>query len=150
MSTTQISVESLVGMRPAVIVASCHFDPDGTSWVKVPRVGMVRARTVLGVATTADLGRGNAIFAVVALEAGNPQLPIILGLLANPDEHSSPLKISSDGKKATVTADNEITLRCGKAAITLTKAGKILITGEYVLSRARGTHRIKGGTVQIN
>ena len=41
-------------------------------------------------------------------------------------------------------------LRCGKASITLTKAGKVLIEGSYVLSRSTGVNRIKGGSVQLN
>ena len=46
-----------------------------------------------------------------------------------------------------LTADKEIELRCGKASITLTKAGKILLRGEYLLSRSSGVNRIKGGSV---
>ena len=41
-------------------------------------------------------------------------------------------------------------LRCGKASITLTRAGKVLIRGAYLLSRSSGVNRIKGGSVQIN
>jgi hypothetical protein len=41
-------------------------------------------------------------------------------------------------------------LRCGKASITLTRAGKVLIQGSYVLSRSTGVNRVKGGAVQIN
>jgi hypothetical protein len=55
-----------------------------------------------------------------------------------------------DGKKVTLTGEEEVTLQCGKASITLTRAGKVLITGDYVLSRSRGVNRIKGGSVQIN
>ena len=49
-----------------------------------------------------------------------------------------------------MTADREITLRCGKASITLTGAGKLLLHGAYLLSRSLGVNRIKGGSVQIN
>ena len=55
-----------------------------------------------------------------------------------------------DGERLVFTAEREIVLRCGNASITLTRAGKVLITGEYVLTRARGVNRIRGGSVQIN
>ena len=47
-------------------------------------------------------------------------------------------------------AQQEIVLECGKASITLTRAGKVLIRGAYLLSRSSGVNRIKGGSVQIN
>jgi hypothetical protein len=55
-----------------------------------------------------------------------------------------------DGKRVTFDAREEIVLRCGKASITLTKAGKVLIRGAYLLNRSSGVNRIKGGSVQIN
>ena len=44
----------------------------------------------------------------------------------------------------------QLVLRCGKASITLTKAGKVLIDGSHVLSRSSGVNRVKGGSVQLN
>ena len=41
-------------------------------------------------------------------------------------------------------------LRCGQASLTLTRAGKILLSGTYVLSHSSGVNRVKGGSVQIN
>ena len=55
-----------------------------------------------------------------------------------------------DGEQLVLTAQNEIVLRCGKASLTLTRAGKVLIRGTYLLSRSSGVNRIKGGSVQIN
>ena len=49
-----------------------------------------------------------------------------------------------------VVADEEIVLSCGESSITLTRAGKILIRGKYVLSRSSGVNRIKGGSIQLN
>jgi hypothetical protein len=47
-------------------------------------------------------------------------------------------------------APEQLVLRCGKASITLTKAGKVLIEGSYVSSKSTGVNRIKGGSVQLN
>ena len=60
------------------------------------------------------------------------------------------LQAKLDGEQVTLSAEKEIVLKCGKSSITLTKAGKIIIRGEYVLSRSSGVNKIKGGSVQIN
>jgi hypothetical protein len=55
-----------------------------------------------------------------------------------------------DGKRVVIEGQEEITLSCGEASITLTKAGKILIRGTYLQSRSSGVNRILGGSVQVN
>jgi hypothetical protein len=59
-------------------------------------------------------------------------------------------EVESDGERVVVSAEREIVFQCGEASITLTKAGKILLRGTYLLSRSSGVNRIKGGSVQIN
>ncbi len=97
----------------------------------------------------------------MAFENNDLKRPIILDVLhsfldeitAPPAalwEGDKPEDILVDGRKVTFNAQEEIVLRCGKASITLTRAGKILIRGAYLLSRSSGVNRIKGGSVQIN
>jgi hypothetical protein len=57
---------------------------------------------------------------------------------------------SVDGRRVTVSGKDEIVLKCGEASITLRRNGRIVIKGTYVETRAAGTNRIKGGSVQIN
>ncbi|MGO9599193.1 MAG: DUF6484 domain-containing protein [Isosphaeraceae bacterium] len=100
---------------------------------------------------------------VLAFESGNLGKPIVLGVLRRPDgqERSEPrvapqtvtqpiVQATLDGEQLVLTAQQEIVLRCGKASLTLTRAGKILVRGTYLLSRSSGVNRIKGGSVQIN
>ena len=96
---------------------------------------------------------------VLVFEHADPSRPIVVGVLRNSSvaeksaELSSPLAnpvVEADGEKLVLTAQREIVLRCGEASITLTRAGKILIHGAYVLSRSSGVNKIKGGSVQIN
>jgi len=47
-------------------------------------------------------------------------------------------------------AKQQITLRCGKASITLYPNGKIALRGEYILSEAEGMNRILGGQIELN
>jgi Domain of unknown function (DUF6484) len=100
---------------------------------------------------------------VIAFESGDIARPIVLGVLVRPDEPDSAdprsttptvrrpiVQATLDGEQLVLTAQNELVLRCGKASLTLTRAGKILIRGTYVLSRSSGVNRIKGGSVQLN
>jgi hypothetical protein len=80
---------------------------------------------------------------------------IIISESAAPLETSpletSPLEtINVDGKRVVIEGQEEIVLTCGESSITLTKAGKILIRGKYLVSRSSGVNRILGGSVQVN
>jgi hypothetical protein len=89
-------------------------------------------------------------------EGANPAKPLIIGVvrgdagLSPSETDSSHVEMSSDGERLLVTAKEQLVLRCGKASITLTKAGKVLIQGTYVSNRSSGVFRLKGGSVQIN
>jgi hypothetical protein len=106
--------------------------------------------------TVPDL-RGSHIGRQVLLmfEDADPQLPIVIGCLQTRsawplEEKPAQVDVDADGERLVVSAKNEIVLRCGQASITLTRAGKVLIRGTYLLSRSSGVNRIKGGSVQIN
>lgn len=137
----------------AVIGRLAGFAEDGAPLVDFPTNSSgqpVPARTVPPL-TTNDRGRG----VVLLFEQGDAVRPIILGLLQAPAGLPSPgtvkpLEIKLDGERLVFNAEQEIVLRCGKASIALTRAGKVLIRGAYVLSRSSGVNRIKGGSVQIN
>lgn len=100
--------------------------------------------------TRDDAGRE----ALLLFEDNNPQRPIIVGLIQRPasapKETDKVVQVKLDGQRLTLTAEQEIVLRCGEASITLTRAGKVLIRGAYLLSRSTGVNRIKGGSVQLN
>ena len=49
-----------------------------------------------------------------------------------------------------IEADEELLLRVGESSIKISRDGKVVIRGEHVLTRAKGTNRIKGGSVAIN
>jgi len=65
-------------------------------------------------------------------------------------ENVSPNTAYIDGNRVVLEGKEEIVLKCGEASITLTKAGKILIRGKYLLNRSTGVNRIMGGSVQVN
>lgn len=108
--------------------------------------------------------------------AGDLNQPLIIGLIHSPlqdlidrfeeaadtndDAVSAPdtesaqsnsrIEANADGKRVVIEGQDEVVLKCGEASITLTKAGKIIIRGKYLLNRATGVNRILGGSVQIN
>jgi hypothetical protein len=92
---------------------------------------------------------------VLVFEHADARLPIIIGAIRQPDgrsfpEHVGHAEVEADGERLIVTAKEQLVLKCGKASVTLTKAGKVLIQGTYVSTHSSGAHRIKGGSVQIN
>lgn len=91
---------------------------------------------------------------LVAFEGGNIRSPYIIGALWQPEQlppSAQPqVEAKVDGEQVVIEGKKEIVLKCGKSSITLTRAGKVLIRGAYVLSRSSGVNRIKGGSVQVN
>ena len=100
--------------------------------------------------TSDDIGCQVALL----FEGGDPQRPIVIGHIQHPQEIVQPEQQSIsavlDDERLEFKAGKEIVLSCGKASITLTKAGKIILRGAYVLSRSSGVNKIKGGSVHIN
>jgi len=115
-----------------------------------PHSAALAARTVI------DLhGKHIGQRVVLLFEQGNPTRPIVMGLLRGDGDpalaHGADhVELEADGERLVVSAKQQLVLRCGKASITLTRAGKVLVEGSYVLSRSTGVNRIKGGSVQLN
>lgn len=58
--------------------------------------------------------------------------------------------VKVEGDKVIFEAQEEMVFKCGESSITLTKSGKVLIRGKYLLNRSSGVNRIMGGSVQVN
>ena len=109
---------------------------------------------VLRARSTVDL-HGAHIGRQVTLvfERGSADRPIVVGVLRGEPGWplpEPPAQVQADGERLIVNAKEQLVLRCGKASITLTRAGKVLIEGSYLSSRSSGVNRIKGGSVQLN
>lgn len=141
-AAASIVIGELVGM---------HGD-DGRPLVTIPGHGAaaVPARSTVNL-------HGGHVGRQVALhfEGGDHSKPIVTGVLRADDawplaSSAEPVQIETDGERVTVSAKDRLVLRCGKASVTLTKEGKLLIEGTYVSSHSTGVNRIRGGSVQIN
>lgn len=147
----RLDVETVHGVVVGELLA---ITDDGTvPLVRFPgQVGTAALRA----RTTVDL-RGPHIGAPVVLmfDRGDPSLPIVLGVLKGKtgwptDDRPAQVEVDADGERMVVSASQQLVLRCGKASITLTSAGRVLIEGSHLVSRSTGTNRIRGGSVQLN
>lgn len=150
---------SLDGMVVGRIV---RIDAEGRLFVDFPgnTHGPMAARLCGAVASRLHLTSEPTHLPVVILfEDNDPARPIVvdclLETLPNPKQNLAldigpDQAIRVDGKTIRFNGDEQIVLKCGKASITLTRAGKVIIRGAYLLNRSSGVNRIKGGSVQIN
>ena len=93
---------------------------------------------------------------LVLLEDGDLERPVIVGVIEphalqeQPAPEVPGVRVEVDGQRHLIEAEREIVLRCGEASITLTRAGKLILRGTYILSRSSGYNKIKGAAVDIN
>ena len=148
--------EKIYGVQIGHVVALHQASEPVVDFPRCPKETGILAKTTIEISEK-NLGHE----AVLMFEEGNPQRPVLIGLVQqskkNPISESHAISDGShtvnaelDGERLIFSAKKEIVLKCGKASITLTKAGKIILRGAYLLSRSSGVNRIKGGSVQIN
>jgi hypothetical protein len=94
-------------------------------------------------ALIAEAGGLRAGDAVLVLPPQGDQAAIVLGRVG-------PLTERREVENLSLSASGKLTLRCGESAVDLRADGKVMIRGEDVLVRAKGTKRIRAGTVAIN
>lgn len=86
---------------------------------------------------SSDLAVGDRVL-VVPLAA--PGRPVVIGRIGR---HGRPPQVRME-------AGELLSLKCGESSIDLRADGKVVIRGEDVLVRAKGTQRIRAGAVSIN
>lgn len=123
-------------------------DDAGTALVLDPARPELPARVARTVVDLHAAHIGSLV--AVMFEAGDPDRPIVMGVLHGGTQRANTMSVEADGERLIVRAEHQLVLRCGRACITLTRAGKVLIEGTYLCSRSSGVNRIKGGAVQIN
>ena len=55
-----------------------------------------------------------------------------------------------DRRRVELTADEELSLKCGDSTITIRATGQILLNGKDIVSQAKRSNRIRGGSIQLN
>lgn len=133
--------------RPGVAVARLIALSEAWAWVRLGEQGLP-----VGARSTIELDERDVDGEVlVVFEGDDPTKPIVLGRMrSSPCGPGAGLRAQVDGDRLVLSAKERIVLECGQASITLTSAGKVLIRGHYVQSRATGVNAIKGGSVELN
>ena len=147
-----VAAWSKLSGQGVAVAAFAGFDAEGRFLVTLgDGMAPVQALSTVGFAPG---DAGAAI--VVAFERGEVLHPVIVGRVQPPHAEApqaagaARVDASVDGERVVLQARERIELRCGDASIVLTRAGKVLINGNYVLSRSRGANRVKGAYVGIN
>ena len=55
-----------------------------------------------------------------------------------------------DRRRVELAADEELSLKCGDSTITIRATGQILLNGKDIVSQAKRSNRIRGGSIQLN
>jgi hypothetical protein len=87
--------------------------------------------------------------------ADEDRVPVVIGVLLAPGDRLGEAMAPSvdlliDRQRIVLSAQQEVVLQCGKASVTLTTDGKIMVKGVDVVSTAGRVNRIRGGAVKIN
>ena len=149
-TTTPVTTDPIDGVIIGILVG---IGDDGLPLVAFPgnpEAIALHARSCAPISSE-DVGREVALL----FEGGDRTKPLVVGCIQRPRQSKAKntpanIQVDVDNKRCVLSAEREIVLRCGKASITLTHAGKIILRGTYLLSRSSGVNRIKGGSVQIN
>lgn len=149
-SPSSAAIQQVGGALTGILVGLVDSVTPLVTYPGQPGTAAIRARSITDL-HAAHVGRQ----VMLIFDRGNPQAPIILGCLREERERLAPeetgqIEVDADGQRMIVSVKEQLVLRCGQASITLTRAGKVLIQGNYVCSRSSGVNRIKGGSVQIN
>jgi hypothetical protein len=148
---TTESLQSLLSIQPGEVIIGKLMQLDEQAWVDYPRNPTHHLLSALSTIPLSPEHMGREVALLFA--EGDLSKPVIIGLIhvhTESPQETSTMEAQIDGEKIVLSAKQEIVLKCGKASITLTRAGKVIIRGAYLLSRSSGVNRIKGGSVQMN
>jgi hypothetical protein len=140
---------------PSVVVGELVAIVDGGRTPLVLYAGQAGSAAIRA-STVIDLHGAHIGQSVTLLfEDGDATRPIVTGVIRRSEgwplkEKPAQVEVDADGERMIVSAKEQLVLRCGKASITLTRAGKVLIEGSYVSSRSTGVNCVRGGSIQLN
>ena len=168
-STPSNSLESHSTISPGEIIIGTIVSIDDAGKPLVNFLQNPSSTPVVAMSTSVLTKQHVSRQAALLFNQGDLSQPIIMGLIHSPleallenvgqEEDTQKVELAGqlnladvnvEGKKMTFEAQDEMVFKCGESSITLTKAGKVLIRGKYLLNRSSGVNRIMGGSVQVN
>jgi hypothetical protein len=125
-----------------IVIARVARVTESAVWVELPgRATPVQA--TLSTVTLTALSAGAAVAVAVVPSSPDVQAVLLGPILGAVPDAELPNEIVLEAK-------GKITLRCGKATLSLGADGNAALRGTNVTTRASATNRIRGGNVQIN
>lgn len=125
--------------------------PERATLIAIEDDGNLRVRTADGGECSCDWLEAAAVVgpplaagdAVLVLPAAAGAKAVVLGRVGR-------YRAPAIEKHVAIEASETLTLKCGDASVDLRADGKVMVRGEDVLLRAKGTQRIRAGSVSIN
>jgi len=161
--------ETQLSIAPGEIIIGTIVSMDEEGRPLVNFLQNLSAAPIVAISTSAITQQQVSRQAALLFNQGDLSQPIIVGLIHSPldallenvgqQEETQKVELAGglnlddvkvEGRKVTFEAQDEMVFKCGESSITLTKAGKIMIRGKYLLNRSSGVNRIMGGSVQVN
>lgn len=122
------------------------IDPVGDVWVSDGDQVARQAHVVMHVTPTMVRTALRHHLPVIVTEVDGSNHPIITGVVAGAVRFTARV----DGEQVEINGERDVVLQCGKASITLTRGGQIVLRGEFIHSQSNGPQVIQGATVDIN
>lgn len=98
--------------------------------------------------------------AVLLFEEGDPARPLLVGLLRSRSPLVDALLVRPlprkeavarvDGRRVVIEGQEEVSLKCGEASLTLRRDGVAILKGVNVVTQAKRVNKVRGGKVQVN
>lgn len=133
---------------PGVVIGEVRgIDGEGRIWLDLPPPWESAELAVCCLCRMDQLAAGAPV--AVMFQEENPLMAVVVGPIVA-ELRRSPVGSQSLPQSIELAAEQQITLRCGKASIQMLRDGSLRIRGSELLSRASGTNRIRGGNIQIN
>lgn len=133
-------IGGFTGDAPLRLARLAGFDDNGDALVAVSGFPPRPADSLVALSGT-DIDQ-NLVVSSGALRDGRL---LVLGRMASQDVR--PLVSST---VSITESEDKVSIRCGKARITLHADGRINVRGSEILSRATGANRVQGGSVNLN
>jgi hypothetical protein len=148
-SVTTVVLEQLLdppagaGEPPVARATVQALEPLGTIVVRARERSLRCDFLECGLTAGLDLAVGDAVLVLMPEAPG--QHGCVLGRVGRYRAQAA-----APPRQLTIEAGERLTLKCGQSTVELRGDGKLAVRGTDVLTRAKRTNRIKGGTVAIN
>jgi hypothetical protein len=114
--------------------------PDGMLQVELPGLGVQPCDLLLGGVDVTTLQPGDTLLVALPRDGG---AGVVIGAVGR-------WQVAQPPQQLVLQATEAVNLRCGDSSLEFRADGRVLIKGEDVTIHAKGTQRIRAGTVAIN